>query len=34
MAVVVAAIFLYFNKAQALTDKDTVLLADFVNTTG
>lgn len=31
---VVAAIFLYFNKAQALTDKDTVLLSDFVNTTG
>jgi eukaryotic-like serine/threonine-protein kinase len=31
---VVGAIFLYFNKAQALTDKDTVLLADFINTTG
>ena len=30
----VAALFLYFNKAQALTDKDSVLLADFVNTTG
>jgi eukaryotic-like serine/threonine-protein kinase len=28
------AVFLYFNRAQALTDKDTVLLADFVNTTG
>ena len=26
--------FLYFNRAQALTDKDTILLADFVNTTG
>jgi serine/threonine protein kinase/tetratricopeptide (TPR) repeat protein len=29
-----AAIFLYFNRASALTEKDTVLLADFVNTTG
>jgi serine/threonine protein kinase/tetratricopeptide (TPR) repeat protein len=29
-----AGVFLYFNRAQALTDKDTVLLADFVNTTG
>src|SRR5688572_17473405 len=29
-----AAVFLYFNRAQALTDKDTILLADFVNTTG
>lgn len=28
------AVFLYYNRAQALTDKDTVLLADFVNTTG
>ncbi|HLA12904.1 MAG TPA: protein kinase [Pyrinomonadaceae bacterium] len=26
--------FFYFNRAQALTDKDTILLADFVNTTG
>ena len=34
VAAIAAAIFLYFNKAQALTDKDTVLLADFVNTTG
>lgn len=31
---VLAAIFLYFNRAEALTDKDTVLIADFVNTTG
>lgn len=29
-----AGVFFYFNRAQALTDKDTVLLADFVNTTG
>jgi eukaryotic-like serine/threonine-protein kinase len=29
-----AGVFLYFNRAQALTDKDTILLADFVNTTG
>ena len=28
------AVFFYFNRAEALTDKDTVLLADFVNTTG
>ena len=34
VAAIAAAIFLYFNKAQALTDKDRVLLADFVNTTG
>ena len=29
-----AGVFFYFNRAQALTDKDTVLIADFVNTTG
>ena len=29
-----AGVLLYFRHAQALTDKDTVLLADFVNTTG
>lgn len=29
-----AGVFLYFNRAEALTDKDTILLADFVNTTG
>jgi serine/threonine protein kinase/tetratricopeptide (TPR) repeat protein len=34
VAAIAAATFLYFNKTQALTDKDTVLLADFVNTTG
>ena len=28
------ASFFYFNRAPALTDKDTILLADFVNTTG
>ncbi|MEO7971109.1 MAG: protein kinase [bacterium] len=32
--VVGAGVFFYFHHAQALTDKDTVLLADFVNTTG
>jgi eukaryotic-like serine/threonine-protein kinase len=32
--VVVAAIIFYFNPAPALTESDTVLLADFVNTTG
>jgi len=34
--VVIAAIaaFFWLNRAPALTDKDTVLLADFVNTTG
>src|SRR6266542_5635307 len=29
-----AAVFFYFNRAQVLTEKDTILLADFVNTTG
>jgi serine/threonine protein kinase/tetratricopeptide (TPR) repeat protein len=29
-----AGVFFYFNRAQALTDKEWVLLADFVNTTG
>lgn len=29
-----AGVFFYFNRAQALTDKDTVLIADFANTTG
>ncbi len=28
------ALFLYLNRSHSLTDKDTVLLADFVNTTG
>jgi serine/threonine protein kinase/Tfp pilus assembly protein PilF len=30
---VVAAVFFFFKPAAALTDKDTILLADFVNTT-
>ncbi len=29
-----AAYFAFFRKSAALTDKDTILLADFVNTTG
>ncbi len=29
-----AGVFFYFNRAQALTDKDTILIADFANTTG
>lgn len=29
-----AGFYLYYNRFQPLTDKDTVLLADFVNTTG
>ena len=29
-----ATIFLYFHRASALTEKDTILIADFVNTTG
>ena len=28
------AIFLYMHRAQSLTEKDSILLADFVNTTG
>ena len=34
--IVIAAVaaFFWLNRAPALTDKDTVLLADFVNTTG
>ena len=31
---VAAVVFFYINRAQALTDKDTILLADFINTTG
>ena len=30
----IVAAFFYFKKSRPLTDKDTVLLADFVNTTG
>ncbi|HSE31439.1 MAG TPA: protein kinase [Pyrinomonadaceae bacterium] len=33
VAGIIAAV-VHFNRAQPLTDKDTVLLADFVNTTG
>ena len=29
-----AGFYLYYNRSRPLTDKDTVLLADFVNTTG
>ena len=29
-----SGLFLYIHRAQALTEKDTILLADFVNTTG
>ncbi|HEX5834007.1 MAG TPA: protein kinase [Pyrinomonadaceae bacterium] len=29
-----AGLYFYFNRTKPLTDKDTVLLADFVNTTG
>ncbi|MEK6325767.1 MAG: serine/threonine-protein kinase [Acidobacteriota bacterium] len=34
LIVAAVAIFTYFPRTHALTDKDTVLLADFVNTTG
>src|SRR5262245_15001276 len=34
IAIVAVAAFFWFNRAPALTDKDTVLIADFVNTTG
>jgi tetratricopeptide (TPR) repeat protein len=33
-AVGAVALFSYLNRAAALTEKDTILLADFVNTTG
>ena len=35
-AIVIAAVagYFYFNRHPVLTDKDTILLADFVNTTG
>jgi serine/threonine protein kinase/tetratricopeptide (TPR) repeat protein len=29
-----AGLFFYFRHAQALTDKDTILIADYINTTG
>jgi serine/threonine protein kinase/Flp pilus assembly protein TadD len=31
---VAASMFFYFHRASALTEKDTILVADFVNTTG
>src|SRR5215813_10255422 len=34
IALAAVAIFLYFNRAAALTERDTIVLADFVNTTG
>jgi tetratricopeptide (TPR) repeat protein len=34
LIVVAAALFFYFNRQPALTDKDTILLTDFVNPTG
>jgi serine/threonine protein kinase/predicted Zn-dependent protease len=34
LVLVAVAAFFHFNRKPALTDKDTVLLADFVNTTG
>src|SRR5262245_64694831 len=34
IVIVAVAAFFWLNRAPALTDKDTVLIADFVNTTG
>jgi eukaryotic-like serine/threonine-protein kinase len=34
VAAVAAGIFLYSRRSQALTEKDSILLTDFVNTTG
>ncbi len=34
MAIVAAGLFFYFSRRPALTEKDSILLADFVNTTG
>jgi serine/threonine protein kinase/tetratricopeptide (TPR) repeat protein len=31
---IATGLFFYFKRAQALTDRDSILLADFVNTTG
>ena len=33
-AVIIAGLFFYTHKSHALTEKDSILLADFVNTTG
>ena len=34
LAALVTAAFFYFHRAPALTEKDTIVLADFANTTG
>ena len=34
LVVAVAAAFLHFSRKAALTEKDTILVADFINTTG
>lgn len=34
LALVAGAAYFYFNRAQKLTDKDVIVLADFVNNTG
>ncbi|MEK6407455.1 MAG: protein kinase [Acidobacteriota bacterium] len=34
VAIAAVAAFMYFSRKPVLTDKDTILLADFVNTTG
>ena len=34
LAVIAAGFFFYARRSQALTEKDSILLADFVNTTG
>ncbi len=34
MIIAAVAAYFYFNREPVLTDKDTILLADFVNTTG
>jgi hypothetical protein len=34
LVIAAVAAFLYFNRTTPLTDKDTVLIGDFVNTTG
>jgi eukaryotic-like serine/threonine-protein kinase len=34
VALIWSAIFFYMHRAQGLTEKDSILLADFVNTTG
>lgn len=33
-AIVTAVVLFYFNKPQPLTERDTILIADFANTTG